>query len=166
MLGFLSSEHLIGYGMSASSLAPIIDEVQRSMRKRLPGPDVTQQQLRDRSWWSGPELYVLVDDYDLVVTQGGVNPLAPLLEFLAQAKDVGLHLIITRRCGGAGRALFEPVLARLRELSTPGLVMSGNPDEGPLLGNLTPSPTLPGRGTLVTRKAGQQLIQVAWASRD
>jgi DNA segregation ATPase FtsK/SpoIIIE, S-DNA-T family len=34
-------------------------------------------------------------DYDLVPTQGGPNPLAPLLEFLAQAKDVGLHLILT-----------------------------------------------------------------------
>ncbi len=38
------------------------------MQHRLPGPDVTPQQLRDRSWWTGPELYVLVDDYDLVAT--------------------------------------------------------------------------------------------------
>jgi S-DNA-T family DNA segregation ATPase FtsK/SpoIIIE len=91
-----------------------------------------------------------------------VNPLAPLLEYLAQAKDVGLHLIIARRCGGAARALFEPVTARLRELSTPGIVMSGNPDEGPLLGNVKPLPMPPGRGTLVERKAGRQLVQLAW----
>ncbi|HKR50473.1 MAG TPA: type VII secretion protein EccCa [Pseudonocardiaceae bacterium] len=162
MLGFLESDHVIGYGMSADVLAPIISDVERSMRRRLPGADVTQQQLRDRSWWSGPELYILVDDYDLVVTQGGLNPLMPLLEFLAQAKDVGLHLIVARRCGGAARALFEPVIARLRELSTPGIVMSGNPDEGPLLGTVRPSAMPPGRGTLVSRKAGRQLIQVAW----
>jgi S-DNA-T family DNA segregation ATPase FtsK/SpoIIIE len=162
MLGVVETEHLIGYGMSADVLTPMINDVQGSMRKRLPGVGITQQQLRDRSWWSGPELYVLVDDYDLVATQGGANPLAPLLEFLAQAKDVGLHLIIARRCGGASRALFEPVIARLRELSTPGILMSGSPDEGPLLGNVKPSPMPPGRGTLVTRKAGQQLIQVAW----
>ena len=162
MLGFLESDHLIGYGMSADVLTPIISDVANSMRGRLPGAGVTQQQLRDRSWWSGPELYVLVDDYDLVATQGGVNPLAPLLEFLAQAKDVGLHLIIARRCGGAARALFEPVTARLRELSTPGIVMSGNPDEGPLLGNVKPAPMPPGRGTLVERKAGRQLVQLAW----
>ncbi|HEU0087323.1 MAG TPA: type VII secretion protein EccCb, partial [Pseudonocardiaceae bacterium] len=166
MLGFLSSEHLIGYGMSAEALTSIITDVQRSMRKRLPGPDVTQAQLRDRSWWTGPELYLLVDDYDLVVAHGGVNPLAPLLEFLAQAKDVGLHLIITRRTGGASRALYEPVLNRLRELSTPGILMSGNPDEGPLLGNLKPAVLPPGRGTLVSRKAGQQLIQVAWLAPE
>jgi DNA segregation ATPase FtsK/SpoIIIE, S-DNA-T family len=162
MLGFLESDHLIGYGMSADVLTPIISDVQSSLRKRLPGAGVTQQQLRDRSWWSGPELYVLVDDYDLVAPQGGVNPVAPLLEFLAQAKDVGLHLIIARRCGGASRALFEPVTARLRELSTPGIVMSGSPDEGPLLGHVTPSVLPPGRGTLIDRKAGRQLVQVAW----
>jgi DNA segregation ATPase FtsK/SpoIIIE, S-DNA-T family len=162
MLGFLESEHVIGYGMSADALTPIISDVERSMRQRLPGAGVTQQQLRDRSWWSGPELYILVDDYDLVAPQGRPNPLTPLLEFLAQAKDVGLHLIVTRRSGGAARALFEPLVARLRELSTPGIVMSGSPDEGPLLGNIKPSPMPPGRGTLVGRKAGQQLIQVAW----
>ncbi len=162
MLGFLESEHLIGYGMSADVLNPIIKDVANSMRGRLPGAGVTQQQLRDRSWWSGPELYVLVDDYDLVATQGGVNPLAPLLDFLAQAKDVGLHLIIARRSGGAARALFEPVTARLRELSTPGIVMSGNPDEGPLLGSVKPAPMPPGRGTLIERKAGRQLVQLAW----
>jgi S-DNA-T family DNA segregation ATPase FtsK/SpoIIIE len=162
MLGVVTSEHLIGYGMSADVLTRMINEVQGSLRKRLPGAEVTQQQLRDRSWWSGPELYVLVDDYDLVAHQGGPNPLAPLLEFLGQAKDVGLHLIIARRCGGASRALFEPVITRLRELSTPGILMSGSPEEGPLLGNVKPIPMPPGRGTLVTRKAGAQLIQVAW----
>ncbi|MGH3833552.1 MAG: type VII secretion protein EccCb, partial [Pseudonocardiaceae bacterium] len=162
MLGVVESEHLLAYGTSADVLTPIISDVHRAMRKRLPGPGVTQQQLRDRSWWSGPELYVLVDDYDLVATQGGANPLAPLVEFLAQAKDVGLHLIIARRCGGAARALFESVAARLRELSTPGIVMSGNPEEGPLLGNIKPSPMPPGRGTLVGRKTGRQLVQVAW----
>jgi S-DNA-T family DNA segregation ATPase FtsK/SpoIIIE len=81
---------------------------------------------------------------------------------LSQAKDVGVHLIIARRCGGAGRALFEPVLARLRELSTPGIVMSGSAEEGPLLGGVKPSRMPPGRGTLVTRNSGQQLLQIAW----
>jgi DNA segregation ATPase FtsK/SpoIIIE, S-DNA-T family len=162
MLGVVESDYLIGYGMSPDVLAPMITDVQNALRKRLPGAGITQQQLRDRSWWSGPELYILVDDYDLVAPQGGPNPLAPLLEFLPQAKDVGLHLIIARRCGGAGRALFEPVIARLRELGTPGIVMSGSAEEGPLLGSVKPSQMPPGRGTLVTRKAGPQLTQIAW----
>jgi len=161
MLGFVTAEHMIGYAVSAASLQKMMADVKGSLTKRLPGPDVTQEQLRTRSWWSGPELFVVVDDYDLVATQSG-NPLDPLLEFLAQAKDVGLHLIIARRAGGAGRALFQPMIGRLRELSSPGLMMSGNKDEGVLLGTVKPSALPPGRGTFVSRKLGQQLMQVAW----
>jgi DNA segregation ATPase FtsK/SpoIIIE, S-DNA-T family len=130
------------------------------MQRRLPGPDVTQDQLRTRGWWTGPECFVLVDDYDLVVTGPG-NPIDPLLPYLAQARDVGLHLIVARRSGGASRALFEPVLQRLRELSSPGLLLSGDREEGALLGNVRPGPLPPGRGWLVTRRDGARLIQVA-----
>jgi S-DNA-T family DNA segregation ATPase FtsK/SpoIIIE len=130
------------------------------MDKRRPGPDITPQQLRDRSWWTGPECFVLVDDYDLVAG-GPTNPVAPLLPYLSQARDVGLHLIVTRRAGGAGRAQFEPILQRLRELGTPGLVMSGERDEGPLVGTVRPSAQPPGRGFLVTRRDGSRLVQLA-----
>jgi len=161
MLGFVTSEHMIGYAVSTAALTQMIADVKGSLTRRLPGPDVTQEQLRNRSWWSGPDVFVVVDDYDLVATQSG-NPLAPLVDFLAQAKDVGLHMIVARRTGGAGRALFEPVIARLRELSTPGIAMSGNKDDGVLLGTVKLQQLPPGRGTLVSRKAGQQLMQVAW----
>jgi len=129
------------------------------MRDRLPPADVTPEQLRTRSWWRGPDLYILVDDYDLVAGGGG-NPLLPLLEFLPQARDIGLHLVIARRSGGASRALYEPILMRLRELSSPGLVMSGSRDEGVLLGNVRPGPLPPGRGWLVTRREGTRLVQL------
>ena len=76
--------------------------------------------------------------------------------------DVGLHLIITRRVGGAARAMYEPVLQRLRELDTPGVLMSGNQEEGVLLGNLKPTRMPPGRGRLIRRADGVQLVQIAW----
>ena len=155
------SEHRIGYGKQAEPTADLLLSVAEHMQRRLPAPDVTAEQLRDRSWWTGPELFVLVDDYDLVVS-GPANPLQPLLEYLAQARDVGLHLIITRRAGGAARQIYEPVLQRLRELSSPGLVMSGSSDEGALIGSAKPAPLPPGRGRLVTRREGVRLIQLAY----
>jgi S-DNA-T family DNA segregation ATPase FtsK/SpoIIIE len=154
------SEHRIGYGIQAQKTTDLMESVAGYMERRLPGPDVTAQQLRERSWWQGPELFVLVDDYDLVVS-GPANPLAPLLEYLPQARDIGLHLVITRRAGGASRSLYEPVIQRLRELSSPGLVMSGPSDEGALIGPVKPSPLPPGRGRLITRREGVRLIQVA-----
>jgi S-DNA-T family DNA segregation ATPase FtsK/SpoIIIE len=122
---------------------------------------VTQDQLRNRSWWKGPELFVLVDDYDLVATQSS-NPLKPLSEFLAQAKDVGLHVVVARRTGGASRAAYDPIIGKLKEIAAPGIVMNGSKDEGALLGNVKPGLMPPGRGTIVSRKIGKQLMQVSW----
>jgi S-DNA-T family DNA segregation ATPase FtsK/SpoIIIE len=160
LLGAIQTEHLIGYGTAAAVTGELIESAAGYMQRRLAGPDVTPQQLRDRSWWTGPELFVLVDDYDLVAT-GPANPLRPLEEYLPQARDVGLHLVLTRRSGGASRALYEPIIQRLRELSSPGLVMAGDKDEGALVGNVRPAPLPPGRGRLVTRREGVRLIQLA-----
>jgi S-DNA-T family DNA segregation ATPase FtsK/SpoIIIE len=44
----------------------------------------------------------------------------------------------------------------------PGLLLSGSPDEGPLIGNLKPVPLPAGRGRLVTRDRGTEMVQVAW----
>jgi S-DNA-T family DNA segregation ATPase FtsK/SpoIIIE len=160
LLGAITGDHLIGYGTTADDTGPLIASVADYMRARRPGPDVTPEQLRARSWWEGPECFVLVDDYDLVAT-GMNNPLAPLVEHLAHARDVGLHLIVTRRAGGAAGAMYDPVIKALRELGSPGLVMSGDRNEGPLVGPARPAPLPPGRGWLVTRKEGVRLIQLA-----
>ena len=87
----------------------------------------TTGQLRHRSWWTGAEARVLVDDYDLIATASG-NPLLTLLPLLAQSQDIGLHVIIARRMGGAARSVYEAVLQNLGELGTTGILLSGNPE--------------------------------------
>jgi DNA segregation ATPase FtsK/SpoIIIE, S-DNA-T family len=77
-----------------------------------------------------------------------------------------LHVVLARRCGGAGRALFDPLLGRLRELAVPGLVMNGSPDEGPLIGGVKPEPLPPGRAVLVDRRRGRRRVQLAWLPPD
>ncbi|WP_410660708.1 type VII secretion protein EccCa [Amycolatopsis sp. lyj-112] len=161
LLGAVPQSHLLGYAGAEGALNGLIEQCQQAMRNRLPGPDITPEQLRNRSWWKGPELFVLVDDYEMVATVGR-NPLLPLLEFLPQARDIGLHLVVVRGSGGAGRSLFEPVLQRIRELGSPGLVMSGSREEGALLGDVKPGPQPAGRGVLVSRRHGTGLVQVAW----
>jgi S-DNA-T family DNA segregation ATPase FtsK/SpoIIIE len=162
LLGCVPPEKTIGYGTSHQVTADLINQVAVAMRERLPGPDVTPEMLSNRSWWKGPELYVLVDDFDLIAS-ANPNPLLPLLEFLPQARDIGLHVVITRRIGGAGRALFDPVIGRIRELASPGIMMSGQREEGPLFGNLKPQPLPPGRAWMITRKHGARLVQLAWS---
>ncbi|HWE90217.1 MAG TPA: type VII secretion protein EccCa [Pseudonocardiaceae bacterium] len=165
MLGFVNTPHMIGYAASGNQLQGMVNDVRNSLTGRLPGPDVTQEQLKNRSWWKGPDVFVVVDDYDLVATQSG-NPLQPLSEFLAQAKDVGLHMIVARRTGGASRSTYDPVIGKLKEIASPGFVGSGSKDEGVLWGTVKPGAEPPGRGTIISRKLGQQRMQVAWIQPD
>ncbi|OBI78759.1 type VII secretion protein EccCb [Mycobacterium sp. E740] len=161
LLGVVETAHLCGYAASPVALSTRLPKLLATLQARMPGEDVTQQQLRDRSWWSGPELFLVVDDYDLVAASTG-NPLAPLADFLPHAQDLGLHVVVARRSGGAARAMFDPVLARMRELGCMGLVMSTSNEDGVLLGSVRPSAQPPGRGTLITRGGGERLIQVGW----
>jgi S-DNA-T family DNA segregation ATPase FtsK/SpoIIIE len=161
LLGEIPDAYLRDYFTTEDQALQNIPELAAYLRSRLPGPDVTPEQLRNRSWWSGAEVFILVDDYDLVVTSAG-SPMQALVPMLAQAGDVGLHLVVTRRTGGAGRASYESVMQSLRDLASPGILLSGNPDEGPLIGNIKPVAAVPGRGRLVSRESGNNVIQVAW----
>ena len=164
LLGEVPDRHLLHYLGSTDQARPALEELASYLRTRLPGPDVTPEQLRRRSWWRGAEVFVVADDYDLVATPQG-SPVAVLQPLLAQAGDVGLHLVVARRSGGAARALYEPVIQSLRDLAVPGVLLSGSREEGPLVGTVRPTPSAPGRAQLVTRDRGTEVLQVAWVPR-
>jgi DNA segregation ATPase FtsK/SpoIIIE, S-DNA-T family len=161
LLGEVPDDYLLNYLTSAAQATPTLADLASYLENRIPGPDVTPDQLRNRSWWTGAEVFIVVDDYDLVATQQS-SPVQVLQPLLAQARDVGLHLAVARRSGGASRALYEPVIQALRDLAMPGLVLSGSPDEGNLIGNVRPMPAPAGRGRLVTRDRGVEVVQLAW----
>jgi S-DNA-T family DNA segregation ATPase FtsK/SpoIIIE len=161
LLGEVPEEYLLSYLTSSAQAAPALADLASYLENRIPGPDVTPEQLRSRSWWTGAEVFVVVDDYDLVATTAS-SPVQVMQPLLAQARDLGLHLVVARRSGGASRALYEPVIQSLRDLAMPGLLLSGSTDEGPLIGNLKPGVAPPGRGRLVTRDRGVEVVQLAW----
>jgi S-DNA-T family DNA segregation ATPase FtsK/SpoIIIE len=160
LLGAVRQEQTWAYCGAAPAAIAAVKELAEGIVERLPPATLTPRELAKRSWWSGPEFYVVVDDYDLVASPSG-NPLLPLVDLLAQGRDLGLHVILSRRVGGMARGGFEPLLGRLRELRQPGLILSGDPSEGPLINNLRASPQPPGRGVLVRRKQRPVLIQTA-----
>ncbi|PBC69618.1 S-DNA-T family DNA segregation ATPase FtsK/SpoIIIE [Streptomyces sp. TLI_235] len=150
----------LGYAVSESALAEMMASTAQTLQGRLPGPEITPDRLRRRDWWVGPDLFVLVDDYELV--GGGLHgPLAPLLDLLPQGAEIGLHLIVARSSSGASRAMTDPVLRRLWELGTPGLLLSCGKEEGTFLGEAKPRQLPPGRATLVTRRQ-HLLLQTAF----
>src|SRR5262249_11692951 len=145
---------------SAAQATPTLADLAAYLENRIPGPDVTPEQLRNRSWWTGAEVFIVVDDYDLVATSTS-SPVQVLQPLLAQARDVGLHLAVARRAGGAPGPLYEPVTQPLGDMARPGLLLSGSPDEGALIGTARPTPAPAGRGRLATRDRGVEVVQLA-----
>ncbi|MEU1281937.1 type VII secretion protein EccCa [Streptomyces sp. NPDC005805] len=160
LLDVTPASHLAEYVPMSNNMDHHVDAMADLMQRRTPSADVTAQQLRDRSWWQGPYVYVVVDDYDLVSTSSG-NPLAKLTEHLPFARDVGVRFIIARSAAGASRSTYEPFMQRMMELGAQGLLLSGDPQEGDVLGTrMRPMP--PGRGIFMSRQRGNPLVQTGW----
>ena len=77
-------EYRLGYAVSAAVASQIVTDMAGQLRERMPGQDITPEQLRRRDWWTGPEMFLLIDDYDLVASSAS-SPFQPLVEFLPQA---------------------------------------------------------------------------------
>lgn len=165
LLDVVPEDYLGAYAGTTATAAGMAAGVAGELKGRLPPEDVTAAALRARSWWRGPEIFVVVDDYDLL-SPGGSGPLAPFVEFLPQARDVGFHMIVARRSGGVSRALYEPVPQRLREVGATGLLLSGDRQEGALYPGVHLSVQPPGRGTLVRRGRKPTLVQLAFRPED
>ena len=165
LLGLVPDAYLGAYAPTSQAAAGLARSLAEELQRRLPGDGLTPAELRARSWWSGPEIVVLADDLELLGGDGG-SPLAPLLPYLPQARDLGLHVVAARHSGGVGRALFEPFLQRLRELGATGLVLRGDRQEGQLWPGVYPSLLPPGRGQLARRGRRPTLVQVAYLPAD
>jgi len=160
LMGAVPKDYQLRYLTNHAEAMKQMRELAAFLRTRLPGSDVTPEQIRDRSWWSGPEVWILVDDYDLVATTSG-NPLMELIDLLPQAADIGLHVIITRRMGGASRAAYEKVLQMMNDLAVTGILLSGNPSEGAIINRVKPKRAVPGRAQVVHRELGVVAAQLA-----
>jgi S-DNA-T family DNA segregation ATPase FtsK/SpoIIIE len=158
LLDLADSPHVRAYAANAAMAGALAGELRNELSGRLPGPNATREELMRGASWTGPRLYLLVDDYDLV-PGAAENPLLPLVDLLAHGRDVGFHLVLARRVGGVSRSAFEAFYQRVTELRAPGLILSGDPDEGPLIGGRRAMPLPPGRGWLVRRDRRTSLIQ-------
>ncbi|MBQ0984364.1 type VII secretion protein EccCa [Streptomyces sp. F63] len=158
LLDVTPATHLADYVPMSNTMDHHVEALADLMKRRTPPADVTARQLRDRSWWTGPSVYVVVDDYDLVSTSSG-NPLAALTEMLPFARDVGVRFIIARSSAGASRATYESFMQRMMELGAQGVLLSGDPQEGDVLGGVRMRPMPPGRGFFVSRQRGNPLVQ-------
>jgi S-DNA-T family DNA segregation ATPase FtsK/SpoIIIE len=163
LLGVVPDPYIGAQAGDAELATAYVAQLIEKLKERLPPADISPKELRQRSWWSGPELYLVVDDYDLVAGAASRGPLAPLADYLTQARELGFHLVLARRVGGASRAIMtDPLISRLRELGAPGLILSGDHREGVLVGDQRAAQRPPGRGVLVRRGQPSHVVQTVF----
>jgi len=167
LLGTVPDPYIGAMASDADMTAAYVEQLAGKLKERLPPAQISAQDLQARNWWSGPELYLVVDDYDLVAGTGSRGPLVPLADYLTRAREIGFHLVIARRVSGIGRSLMsDPLMSRLRELGTAGLIMNGDPREGALIGDQRARRLPPGRGLFVRRGPGTDLVQTAFDEHE
>jgi S-DNA-T family DNA segregation ATPase FtsK/SpoIIIE len=159
LIDLAHDEHVMAYAASPPAAQQAAERLRAICGERMAPADASPLAAPS---WQGPRYVVLFDDYDLVAGPTG-GPLAPLLDVLAVGGDVGLHVVLSRRVGGSARGAYEAVFGRLRELGSPGLLLSGDPGEGPLLGGAKAQPQPAGRGLLVRRGERPVLVQTVFS---
>ena len=148
----IADEYLAAHARTAQQARALAASIAGELEQR---PGRSAEEL-DRS----PRIVVLVDDYD-IVSAGGTDPLGPLLAHLPSARDLKLHLIITRPVAGASRAMYDRALQVTRDTGGSLLMMSGERSEGQILPRVYPERFPPGRGRFVRRGERPHIVQVA-----
>ncbi|AGG65988.1 type VII secretion protein EccCa [Corynebacterium callunae] len=155
-LGVFPAEMVAAYCASSAAAHKTISDLVTTLSGRLPGSEITAQELKERSWWNGPDIFLVIDDYDLLPA----GLLHPLKEIIPHARDVGLHIVMARKAGGAARALYDPVLAEIKDQAPQVVLFSADREEGPILG--IKAETLPvGRAKMQIRGTAVGMVQIA-----
>lgn len=114
---------------------------------------------------SSPRIVLLIDDYDILAASA-TQPLSAFVPYLAAGRDLGLHVMLTRRVAGAFRGLYEPFTLGVRESGCLALLMSGDRMEEQLFAGVRPT-TLPvGRAQYIRPGQPVRTVQTAYFPRN
>ncbi|MBB2988954.1 type VII secretion protein EccCb [Mycolicibacterium iranicum] len=131
------------------------------LSKRLPPADLTPSQLRARSWWEGPDIVLLVDDWHMITAAGGLMPpMTPLAPLLPAAADIGLHLVVTCQMSLASRATMDKFVGTAYGSGSPTMFLSGEKQDFPSR-EIIVKKRPPGQAFYVTPD-GKEVIQAAY----
>lgn len=164
LLEAVPESHLLpagGINRNHDTLVESVKALVVNLTKRLPPADVTPAQLRQRSWWTGPDVVLLVDDWHMIVAAGGmVSPMAPLAPLLPAAADIGLHLVVTCQMSQAHRATLDKFVGTAYGAGTPTMFLSGEKQDFPSR-EIIVKKRPPGQAFYVTPDA-KEVIQAAY----
>lgn len=153
LVGEIPDDYLGGHASTSTEA--------RSLATAIAGELAERQNASTRAARNeGPRIVIIVDDYDMLVS-GGTEPLKPLLAYLPSARDLRLHVILTRPVAGASRAMYDVALQSIRDTAGSAFIMAGERSEGQLFPGVYAEQMLPGRGRFVRRGDRPRVIHIA-----
>lgn len=160
LLGECPPDFLGEYAGTRASAEILAKGIAKELERRLPPSDITPEDLRNRSWWTGPEIYIVLDDSEQF--EGSSNPLRPISQYLPHAADIGLHVWVARRSAGVSRSTYDPLVQAIRENGANGLLLSGEKQEGAIWPKTYLQQLPVGRGLWVRGSGRSDLVQIAF----
>lgn len=163
-----------GYVTSDGDLRETVKMLSALMLKRRPTDDATAEQLRERTYFTGKEIYVFIDGF-FRLTEGMMGRSVfdddqasageSVTRLLASGDDLGVHFIVADDTGFADRVKSAPFLVALRDKQmAPILQLAAQPSSGAPVGqafHLKPQRWRTGQGRLIVDAEDYTLVQVA-----
>lgn len=162
-----------GYVSSVDDLKDVADMLVRLMGQRRPSEDATAEDLINRTYFTGPEVYVYIDNFHAISEGYMAKTVFDTVEvgdqtvskLLSTGTDLGVHFIISDDGGFNDRVKSAAMLAALREkMMAPILQLAGQPSSGmpiPQAYHLKPSRWRPGQGRLIIDADAYEMVQTA-----
>lgn len=127
--------YLLGYADGFETLEAAMRLVEDLIEPRFPNSEVSVEQLRNRSWYSGPRVFVLIDDTTRLTGKLGTpSPLDYLVSVIQRRNDVGLNVFCTGITALPFDSPGQPKLYRaIYDTNAPFLLFGGNSEFGSIL---------------------------------
>ena len=152
-------------------LEPVINALNGlcDLASRTVPNDISASARKARSWWTGPEIFIIIDDYQIVAprhSDPAIHKLAPWVQ--NDSLERGFHFIIARQAGGLMAAEnSDPLLRQLSADRAPTILLSADKFEGGVGDVKFERFGIPGRGRYVeTTFERFDRIQAAWSGVD
>lgn len=167
-----------GYVTSADDINATADMLVRLMGSRRPTNETTGDQLRDRTYFTGPEVYVFVDNF-VQIAEGYALKSAfdqvavgnqTVAKLLGTGDDLGVHFIVSTDIKFSEQVGSSQFLSALREaMLTPILQLAAPPSTRPPVGgayHLKPKRWRAGQGRMIVDDLDYTQVQLALIRGD
>lgn len=144
----------------------LIDEHSTSARTVPEGATLADR--RARNWWTGPEIFIVVDSWEQVAPRHSDKPalVHELIHWVRlEGYERGIHVIIALNSNEIGvRTLADPVIKEMHDSRTPVVMLSTDKLQGAYGSTKFTDFGIPGRARYVEAAMDRSdRIQIAWS---